>query len=44
MFYLHEFQNHGKLKYQILHPNGKHIAYLNNKQEAESLIKYLNKE
>lgn len=37
-----EIQNHGKSKYQIIHINGKHIAYINSKQEAETLLRYLN--
>lgn len=42
MFTIVEIQNHGKMKYQILHPNGRHIAYVNSKQEAEALLRYLN--
>ncbi len=44
MFELKEIFVHGKTKYEIVYKQGgKHVAYLNAKDEAITLIRLLNK-
>ena len=44
MFKYTEIILHGKVKYEIVYiEGGKHVAYLNNKQETITLVRLLNK-
>lgn len=43
MFVLVEITLHGRTKYQITFEGGKHLCYLNDKTEAQNVLRHLNR-
>ena len=43
MYILTEVIVHGKTKYQILINGQKHLCYLNSKEEAQNVVRHLNR-